>query len=294
MPAGGSSRVDPERAQVAEVGERVADRRHLPVEDRHDAGRRRRRVHHVAEPEVAVHDRRRRRVGQVLAQPAADALDGRQLARAVALPEPAEALELALEVAVGPAEALQPGGAPVDGVQRHERVDQLLAHAPAPGLVVERRAGPRRSRPRPRAAPSRRTARRSPRRRRRRRARAGPARGPRARAARAPRAARRGRSAAAGRAAGGGRRARRRRGAARRSRWSGRRRSARSRARPPPGRARRGRRAAARAPAAARARPRRPPRACARCRRLRSRAGSTGAPPGSRTRPAPTRPASRA
>src|SRR3954469_11764692 len=44
--------VDPELAQVAEVRQRVADRRHLPVEDGDEPGGRPAREHRVAEPEV--------------------------------------------------------------------------------------------------------------------------------------------------------------------------------------------------------------------------------------------------
>ena len=59
----------PRRAEVADVGERVADRRHLPVEDRARGGRAPSRgEHRVAEAEVAVDDRRRAGLGQVLAR----------------------------------------------------------------------------------------------------------------------------------------------------------------------------------------------------------------------------------
>ncbi len=63
----------------------------------------------------------------MLGQPRADALDGRDLARLVELPQPGEPAQLALEVAGRLAEALEARRAPVDGVDLDERVDQLLA-----------------------------------------------------------------------------------------------------------------------------------------------------------------------
>ena len=66
----------------------------------------------------------------------ADALDGRDLARLVELPQAEEAAQLALEVAGRLAEVLEARGAPVDGVDLDERVDQLLAdQAPLLGGV---------------------------------------------------------------------------------------------------------------------------------------------------------------
>ena len=81
----------------------------------------------------------RRATGQVIGQPAPDALYRWQLARAVVLPQAPEAAQLALEVARGLAEALQAGRAPVHGMDLCERVDELLAHAPALSLRVQRR-----------------------------------------------------------------------------------------------------------------------------------------------------------
>ena len=52
--------------QVADVGQRVADRGQLPIEDRAQAVA---REHHVAEPVVAVHDRGGAGLGEVLAEP---------------------------------------------------------------------------------------------------------------------------------------------------------------------------------------------------------------------------------
>ena len=74
----------------------------------------------------------------MLPQPRGHLLDGGDLARAVVLPQAAEAAHLPLEVARRPAEPLEAGGLPVHGVDLHERVDELLAHAPPVGDVVER------------------------------------------------------------------------------------------------------------------------------------------------------------
>ena len=57
---------------------------------------------------------------------AADLLDLGELARAVVLPQPAEAAQLALEVARRLAEALEADCRQVDRVQLDERVDQLI------------------------------------------------------------------------------------------------------------------------------------------------------------------------
>src|SRR4051812_23731862 len=82
---------DPQRQEIAHVGQRVADRRHLPVEDGAQPRRRARRVDRVAQPKVAVDDRGGWvgfGSGQVLAQPRADRLDLGDLARLVVLPQP--------------------------------------------------------------------------------------------------------------------------------------------------------------------------------------------------------------
>ena len=78
-------------------------------------------------------------LGQVVAlSQSPDRLDRRDVARAVVLPQAEEAPQLALEVAGRLAEALEAGGAPVDRVDLDERVDELLAHAPAVVGAVER------------------------------------------------------------------------------------------------------------------------------------------------------------
>ena len=77
-------------------------------------------------------------VGHVRLEPFADRLDRRDLARAVVLPQAEEAAQLALEVAGRLAEALEARVAPVDGVDLDQRVDELLADAPAVLEAVER------------------------------------------------------------------------------------------------------------------------------------------------------------
>ena len=75
----------------------------------------------------------------MLGQPRRDALDGGQIARAVVLPQPAEAPQLALEVALGPGrEVRQAGARQSTRVHLDERVDELLADPPALGRRVER------------------------------------------------------------------------------------------------------------------------------------------------------------
>src|SRR3954452_23139875 len=123
--------VDPDRAHVAEVCERVPDRRHLPVEDRVQPRGRIEREHRVAEAVVAVDHGRRAALREVRPQPVGDRLDRRDLARLVVLPQPEEALELALEVAGGLAEPLQARGLPVDRVDLDQGIDELFAHPPA-------------------------------------------------------------------------------------------------------------------------------------------------------------------
>ena len=120
----GIAGLGPGGEQVADVGERVADRRQLPVEDRAQPVT---RVHDVAEAVVAVHEGRGPGLRAVLGQPGRHFVQRGDLARGVVLPEAAEAPQLALEVARRLAVALQAAGAPVDVVDLDQRVDQLLA-----------------------------------------------------------------------------------------------------------------------------------------------------------------------
>jgi len=75
------------REQIADVGARVADRAHLPVEHGEDPRRRLVGDHRVAEAKVAVHDDRRQRIGHALREPSSDLVDRRHLPRLVDLPE---------------------------------------------------------------------------------------------------------------------------------------------------------------------------------------------------------------
>ena len=78
-----------------------------------------------------MHDRRRARVGQIVRQPSAHSLHGRDLARLVHLPQPREASQLPLEIAGRLAKALQSNRPPVHRVNLRQRLDQLLGdHAP--------------------------------------------------------------------------------------------------------------------------------------------------------------------
>ena len=120
----------PHHAQVAHVCQRVPDRGHLPVEHRRQPRRGLRREDRVAEAVVAMHDRRRARARQVLRKPAAHALDGRDLARLVHLPQAREPAQLAFQVARRLAKPLQASSPPVHRVDLGERLDQLLADQP--------------------------------------------------------------------------------------------------------------------------------------------------------------------
>ncbi len=87
-----------------------------------------------------MHDRGRGRLGHVLAEPGAHRLHRGDLAGAVDLPQTQEAADLALEVAGGATESLQPHGHPVHRVHLDQRVDQLVGHpGPLRGRVEVRR-----------------------------------------------------------------------------------------------------------------------------------------------------------
>src|SRR3954465_13109834 len=91
--------VDPQGAQVAEVGQRVADGGHLPVEDGHEPGGRGRGHHRVPQTVVAVDDGGGPGLRHVRPEPFAHRLDRRDVARAIVLPQAQETAQLALEVA---------------------------------------------------------------------------------------------------------------------------------------------------------------------------------------------------
>ncbi len=123
------SRLAVGREQVADVGSRVADRAHLPVENGDDLRRVVRSDHRVPEPEVAVHHGRRKRLGQVAREPPADLVHGRHLARLVDPPELGEAPNLALAVAPGPRERRERRARHVGGMDLDERVDEVVPEA---------------------------------------------------------------------------------------------------------------------------------------------------------------------
>ena len=130
--------VGPVDHQQPEVGERVAQRADLPVEDGPDrpvVGE-----HHVVHAVVAVHDRGALLLGDAPGQLVADPLDEPAVVDSLDLHLfvlPAPALELALDVPLVPPEVTEPDRVGVDVVQRGQRVGHLVAHGP-PGRLVER------------------------------------------------------------------------------------------------------------------------------------------------------------
>ena len=121
------ARLAPEREQRPEVGQRVAERAHLPVQDGDDAAGTGGVQDGVVEPEVAVHDRvdalGRERADQLVTQRVqrGHVLDARRLR----LLRPAP--QLARHVARRSAELGQPDRRRVHGVQRGEHVDERFA-----------------------------------------------------------------------------------------------------------------------------------------------------------------------
>ena len=119
-----------------QVGERVAEGGHLPVEN----GRRAVVVvdEHVVEPEVAVHDAGSRLDRDVRGQQPVELVGRREVAvvRRVELLLPPR--DLTAEVALGTAEVAEPDRERVDGVQRGEGVDEPDGDGPG-ALRAERR-----------------------------------------------------------------------------------------------------------------------------------------------------------
>src|SRR5439155_1219420 len=130
------------QAVVREIGQRVAERRELPVEHRGDA--RLARVNDdVAEPEVAVHERGLVPGRDVLGHPRDQALhrvDLLRLGGAVLLGPP---VDLAREVVPGPPEVGEAEGSPVHRVKPREDMAQRVVHrrARARGQAGDRRVG---------------------------------------------------------------------------------------------------------------------------------------------------------
>ena len=111
-------------ADVAEVGERVAEGRELPVEDRDNAGPG--GVHDgIAEPIVAVHHHRLGRGGDVPGQPFHERVHLRDVLRAGRDVLLAPARDLPFVVVAGPAEGAEPHFLRRDRVQRREHVGEV-------------------------------------------------------------------------------------------------------------------------------------------------------------------------
>ncbi len=126
--------VGPVDADVADVGERVAQRAQLPVEHGvdpapGDIGE------HVAEPIVAVSDRHALLIGEPLGQAPCHLLDRRQFPRLRALPLGAPAFHLPLDVPLTLRQIAEADGVDVDVVEVGEHVDQIETCRPT---VVDR------------------------------------------------------------------------------------------------------------------------------------------------------------
>ena len=109
------------REEIADVGERVAERAQLPVEHREHGA-----VHvddAVPEPQVAVHDGALALLRDALGQELVHLLDAGQVARLRLLVLAVPAAELAADVVVLLREVAQSDGVDVDRVQRDVRVD---------------------------------------------------------------------------------------------------------------------------------------------------------------------------
>ena len=124
-------------AQV-ELG--VADRAHLPVDDRGQARGRAVAVHHVGELVVAVHQPGDEVERAVLAQPLRRDVEARQLPALDPLEERGPAVDLAFVEPVGTPEVLEALGLPVHVRQQRDALHQLVRQ-PGPGfeIGVERR-----------------------------------------------------------------------------------------------------------------------------------------------------------
>jgi len=122
----------PVEQHPAEIGERVAERRHLPVEHGVEPRRRVRREHHVVVFVVAVDQGVRVVGGGVVGEPLPDTVQGGHLSF---LPRHLEgplqlfvpAVDLAFGVALGVAKLLQAHRLHVDLVDLREGVDEFLA-----------------------------------------------------------------------------------------------------------------------------------------------------------------------
>jgi len=111
----------PDHAVVAEIGQRVSERRQLPIEDGDDF-RFGRVEHQVAEPVVAVRDGRLVARRDMVGKPCGQALDVGNIASLRRLVLAGPARHLTGEVIARLAIVGKADGAPVDLMQTHERV----------------------------------------------------------------------------------------------------------------------------------------------------------------------------
>ena len=124
--------LDPEHFEPTDVGQGIADGRHLPVEDRADLTTGEGKIARLG---VAVHQSHfRARLGLALAQRLMQPLEGGQRIALDAVHLCGPVVELAVEVVVAVVERVQPGLFEVDGVDRRYLFGQALAH-PRHGLV---------------------------------------------------------------------------------------------------------------------------------------------------------------
>ena len=138
--------LNPEHFEPTDVGQGIADGRHLPVEDRADltVGE-----GEVARLGVAVHQGHPR-AGLGLARPQRQVqpLKGRQRVALDAVHLCGPVVEFAVEVAAAVIECAQPGLFEVDGVDRRDLFGQALAHPRHRRVVHTGRALPSRRHPR--------------------------------------------------------------------------------------------------------------------------------------------------
>ena len=126
-------------AEIGEVGERVAERRQLPVEHGGDA-RLGRVEHDIADPEIAVRHARLVAVGHARRQPVHQPVHFRDLARRRLAVIARPAVELALEIIAGAPETAEPDRFVIDGVQRRQHLGERAVHE-APLLRLDARHG---------------------------------------------------------------------------------------------------------------------------------------------------------
>ena len=125
----GATELVPVGDHQADVGERVAGRRELPVE--HRARRTVLAEDDVVEPVVAVDQHRLPLVRQQRAQALGQLVDQRQLARLRRVPLLRPAAQLAAGEALRPPHVAEPDGVEVDGVQPGQRRGEAQAGGPA-------------------------------------------------------------------------------------------------------------------------------------------------------------------